>query len=272
MRRYLFFCLLGFVAIVAVLAFTAKGEQQDVVREYKLVFFDDFNSGQLDTTIWSKIPRNKYGWGKYMSSHPSLYQYKRDYLRLLARYNRGIVPSDTAEYLTGGISTEGKYSIRYGKVEVRARLHGAVGSWPAIWLFKKEPAKVLPDPGYAEIDILEYPNRENYVMQTVHNYYTLELKKTKEPPYTHNSDIDPDVFNIYTVEILPEAVIFSINGEETFRYPKIETNDTGQYPFGQELYLLIDMQVGAGWLPTPDRRTYPAYMDVDWVKIYELKE
>lgn len=272
MNKRKLFLLILFTLIIGVAAFAlSQSNDKEEMHDYELVFFDDFNTRKLDLAAWNIIPRDKYSWCKYMSDHKSLYRLKSGYLRLFARHNNNIQPADTAEYLTGGISTKDKRTIRYGKVEVRARFHGAIGSWPAIWLFKSEINKKTPDPEYAEIDIIEYPNRENYVMQTVHNYYTLELKKKKEPPYTKNAEIDPEVFNNYTVEILPDVVIFSINDKETFRYPKIETNDIGQFPFGQELFLLIDMQVGAGWLPKPDRKTYPAYMDIDWVKIYELR-
>lgn len=267
-RKVILSILLILVIGVAAFALSQSNEKEGK-PDYELVFFDDFKTRKLNTEAWIIIPRNKYSWGKYMSDYKSLYQFRSGYLRLYARHNKSVLPADTAEYLTGGISTQGKRTIRYGKVEVRARLHGATGSWPAIWLFKSEINKKTPDPEYAEIDILEYPNRENYVMQTVHNYYTLELKKNNNP-HTKNAEIDPEVFNDYCVEILPDVVIFSINGKETFRYPKIETDDIGQFPFGQELYLLIDMQVGAGWLPKPDRKTYPAYMDIDWVKIYKL--
>lgn len=242
----------------------------DNSTKFELVFFDDFNKRHLDETAWSIIPRNKYGWGKYMSPHPSLIKSKCGYLRLFARRNDGIAKNDSAQYLTGGISTEKKKTIRFGKVEVRARIHGAVGSWPAIWLLKSEPNKTWPDPDYSEIDILEYPNQEKYIMQTVHNYYTMHLKRTEDPLHTARPVVNAEEYNVYSVEILPQAVVFRVNGEETFRYPKIETREIGQYPFGCESYLIIDMQVGASWLPEPQPDSFPAYMDIDWVKFYDL--
>lgn len=108
-------------------------------------------------------------------------------------------------------------------------------------------------------------------MQTVHTYYTMQLGKKEYPKHHAHPKINPEIFNTFAVEVLPDLLRFSINGIETFRYPKIETNSVGQFPFGQELYLMIDMQVGASWLPEPDQLTYPAYMDIDWGKIYEVR-
>lgn len=271
MRKKVFILLVFFVFVICAAAFTLSNNKEEDTISYELVFFDDFKNNRLDTTAWNIIPRNKHAWGKYMSNHKSLFKFKKGYLRLYARHNNKIAPKDTAEYLTGGISSQGKRTIRYGKVEIRARFHGATGTWPAIWLFRQEKSKVWPDPDYAEIDILEYPNRENYVMQTIHNYYTMELKKLTHPQYTANTKVNAELFNTYSVEILPDVIIFSINGKETFRYPKIETKDIGQFPFGCDLFLLLDMQVGTSWLPKPDKKTYPAYMDIDWVKMYQLR-
>jgi hypothetical protein len=36
--------------------------------------------------------------------------------------------------------------------------------------------------------------------------------------------------------------------------------------------LMIDMQVGGDWVKTVDPKTFPAYIDVDWVKMYRLKQ
>lgn len=97
--------LIGVVALAAM-----KGESCSNIsnKEYELVFFDDFNKNSLDSAAWSKISRGKYAWNKYMSPHLSLYQFSKGYMRLIACPNNNIVPNDTAKYLTGGISTEGK--------------------------------------------------------------------------------------------------------------------------------------------------------------------
>lgn len=54
------------------------------------------------------------------------------------------------------------------------------------------------------------------------------------------------ILSILLILVIGVAAFALSQSNETFRYPKIETNDIGQFPFGQELYLLIDMQVGAG--------------------------
>lgn len=125
-----------------------------------------------------------------------------------------------------------------------------------------------PDGG--EIDIMERLNHDSIAYQTVHSYYTYVLKEITNPKQGATGPIDPDKFNVYAVEILPDSLIFSINDRQTFTYPRIETNKKGQYPFGTPFYLLIDMQIEGTWVGKADPKEYPVKMEIDWVKMYEL--
>ena len=42
------------------------------------------------------------------------------------------------------------------------------------------------------------------------------------PPHSATGKIDTNGYNVYAVEILPDELIFSINGEKTFSYPRIQ--------------------------------------------------
>lgn len=236
--------------------------------KYTLVGVDNFDGKTLNDQYWKKIKRYPNGpqWNKYMSNNSSLYSFKKGYLRLYARVNKGIERNDTAHYLTGGISTENKLTVKYGKIEIRARISQAQGVWPAIWLGPNniEDKKY---PKYGEIDIVEHYNYDNTIVHTVHNNYTDQLK-IKTPKNDARVEVDVTKWNVYAVEILPNAVIFSINNQETFRYPKIQTNEEGQYPFGLDMFLMIDMQVGGKYLKV-NNKTFPAYMDIDWVKFWK---
>ena len=74
------------------------------------------------------------------------------------------------------------------------------------------------------------------------------------------------------MEILPDSLVFSINGRKTFSYPRIETDEKGQYPFGTPFYLLVDMQIEGAWVGRARPEELPVEMWVDWVKVYKLKE
>ena len=51
------------------------------------------------------------------------------------------------------ISTQGHYSIQFGKVEVRAKLPRGDWLWPAIWMLPVDTSKYGPWPLSGEIDV-----------------------------------------------------------------------------------------------------------------------
>ena len=234
--------------------------------KYKLIWKEDFNGNRINEKYWSKIPRGGSEWSVHLSDHPSLYELKKGKLMLHGVQNNGILPNDTADYLTAGIYTKDKFTVGYGKVEVRTKLEGAQSAWPAIWMLPQGGR--WPEDG--EVDLMERLHKHDYIHQTVHSNYTEVEKETKNPPYGATPKCNPEAFNVYAVEILPDSLVFSINGKPTFSYPNIHKE--GQYPFGTPYFLLIDMQIGATWMEAPDPKDYPIKMTVDWVKVYELEQ
>lgn len=234
-------------------------------NSYRLIWKDDFKGKTFDTQNWSKIPRGGSDWDRHMSDYDSCYQVKKGNL-ILRCLNNQVCPADTSRFLTGGLWTKNKKHITYGKVEVRAKLQGAQGFWPAIWM--------LPETGKwphaGEIDLMERLNHDSIAYQTIHTYYTYVLKQENHPPHGATGKIDPDGYNTYSAEILPDRIILSINGKQTLNYPRIQTHLEGQYPFGTPFYLLIDAQIEGSWVGKADPKELPVEIWVDWVKMYEL--
>lgn len=243
---------------------------------YELSWHDEFDGKVLNDSIWSKIKRDS-GARCFcnLTSDDRMYKMGKGRLRLYARHNNGILPNDTARFLTGGISSKGKKTFEYGKIEVRVRIHGAIGTWPAIWTLPESlKERNMGNRKYAEIDLLEYVDRNDFVYQTAHNAYTLASKKNwYNPPQQNLSPIDVGKYNTYSVEILPDMLIFGVNGLETFRYPRVE-DIKDQYHYGIKSYIMMNMQTypprfwGSGIKP----ETFPAYMDIDWIRVYKLKQ
>lgn len=243
------------------------GKMMDEEKEWSLAWEENFSGDQIDFSKWNVIPRNRYDWGKYMTDHEECIKIKKGHL-----YLRGIKnedpDKDPVPYLTGGLETKGKFSFQYGKIEIRAKLEGAKGAWPAIWMLADQP-KYGEYPRNGEIDIMERINFEKYVHQTVHTYYTLEMNGHNNPPNGQASPVDPENFNVYGLEWHPDRLVFMINGEITFIYPKIDDADYKQWPFDQPFYLMIDMQLSGPWVGEVDPDHLPSQMIVDWVKVFK---
>ena len=251
-------CLLMLLGIPGM----AKDNKTNKSNKYKLVWQEDFKGDTFDAKSWSKIPRDRPDWKRHMSYDDRLYEVKDGKLILYGVNNDGTyqydlngdgkLEADTARFVTGGLYTKHKKTIEYGKVEVRAKLGQAQGAWPAIWML---PDRDIAWPMGGEIDIMEHLNYDPMAYQTVHTHYTHTLKLDSNPPHFATGKIDTNGYNVYAVEILPDELIFSINGEKTFSYPRIQTDKEGQYPFGDPYYLLIDMQIEGSWV---GRQTHPS--------------
>ncbi len=265
-------CLLTTAAVSVTMLATGchTGHNPD---QWNLVWEEDFESSEIDTSVWSKIPRGTAPWNKYMSPDDTCYAVSGGNLILRGLHGNAAQANDTASYITGGLYTKGKKAFSNGRLEIRAKLQGAKGAWPAIWL--------LPDPCHGEtgsencrwpyggeIDIMERLNHDTIAYQTVHSYYTLYLKQDTVPPHFATGTINPGEYNVYAVEMYPDSLKFFINDNHTFTYPRIETELEGQFPYDRPYYLLIDMQLGGDWVGEIDPSEIPVEMLVDRVSFY----
>jgi len=242
-------------------------EQTFGENNWKLIWQDNFENTQLDSTKWTRIPPNKADWGKHMTSDDRCYELLDGKLSLKGIINPDTI-GDSRPYLTGGIYSKGKFSFKYGKVEIRAKLESAQGAWPAIWMLP-EHNKYGGWPKSGEIDIMEHLNYDGVIYQTTHSRYTVELKQINTPPHGGTATIDTNEFNTYAVEWYPNKLVFSVNGEKTFTYPKIKNVDVSQWPYDEPFYLLIDQQIEGKWVGKADPKTLPVQMIIDWVKVYQ---
>lgn len=232
----------------------------------KLVWEENFNQKEsFDDTRWSKIPRGKSDWNRNMSDFDSCYA-MRDGKLILRGINNTHLPGDTAKFLTGGVYSKDKVGFGFGRIEIRAKLNGARGAWPAFWMLPQNGHW----PGGGEIDIMERLNSDSIAYQTVHSYYTVNLK-IREPKHGSTGKINPKEFNTYAVEKYPDSLVFFINGKKTFTYPRIQTDKEGQFPFSEnKFYLLLDMQLGGSWVGEVHPGDLPVEMEIDWVRYYEF--
>ena len=254
-----------FVASLLAVSFFASCAREP---RWVLAWEETFDGEVLDSTVWSRIPRGRADWANTQSLDERCLELKDGVL-----YLKGIVnddrTKDTAAFLTGGIWCKGKNAFRGGGIEVRAKLQAAQGAWPAVWVLPFDKRAGWPDEG--EIDLMERLNYDSIVYQTVHSHYTYDLGIKDYPAHGGIAPIDPDGYNVYGVDIWSDSLVFYVNGVRTFCYPKIRTDEEGQFPFDVPQYLLIDMQLGGQWVGPVDAGDLPVEMQVDWVRHYQWK-
>ncbi|MGB4052879.1 MAG: glycoside hydrolase family 16 protein [Dysgonamonadaceae bacterium] len=257
-----------FILLLLVLPFVACSDKKESGK-WTLVWEDNFNrDGWLDTISWSKIPRGRSDWNRYMSDYESVCEVRGGNLILRGIQNT-VLPNDTAPYLTGGVYTKGKRTFDFGRLEIRAKLVGAQGAHSGIWMFPADDSGIKG----GEIDIMERINYDKYIYQTVHSHYT-DVLGIKDKPVANSVVVtfDVDDYNVYAFEKYPDSLVFFVNSVHTKTYPRVETIEGGQFPFNDnEFYLLMAMQLGNAWAGPVDPASLPAEMYIDWVRYYQPK-
>ncbi len=158
-------------------------------------------------------------------------------------------------YTSGLVETKGKFSQKYGRFEIRAKLPKGKGIWPAHWLL---PAVNKWPP---EIDIMEMLGHEpNRVYGTVH-WGTYPNNK-----HSGSSYIGPDFsedFHIFAIEWEPDEIRWYVDGEEFYNFT------TESYIPQETMRIILNTAVGGDWPGNPDATTvFPQYHDIDYVRVY----
>ena len=238
--------------------------------KWKLVWSDEFNGNHPDWGVWSKVPRDRGNWCDDMTDDDRLFEMKDGLLSLKGMANT-ILPNDTSKYLTGGLWGKDKRAFMLGKIEVRARFSCAKGFWPAIWLLPQEESNRYSDHG--ELDMMEHLNFDNYAYQTAHTEYTNLVNKTN-PKNHYMPPIDRDGFNVYSVEVYPDSVVYSVNGgAASYTYPRIKPAVEKQFPFDHyDYYVILSAQLGGQWVGEVSLKPQEVVkMDIDYVRYYRQK-
>ncbi len=262
--------------------FIQNEERRNDSTEWELVWEDEFDQHELDTTHWTriglftspqwKLPVEKWqehlGCFRYITATDDrVVQFDEDNIYLKGIVNPDTLSGDPRPYLTGGIYTWDKFAFQYGRIEIKAKLDPAYGAWPAIWMLSEN--KIYPDQHNGEMDIMERLNHDEFVYQTNHNHWTLTIKQEEPERYT-TAKINTDDYNIYSVSWYPDKLVYAVNGVESITYPKVPGAGTFQWPYDQPFYLFLDQQLEGSWpgkITKPEE--LPINMTVDWVRLYQ---
>lgn len=226
---------------------------------------EQFDGTEFNGDTWCKIPAGTSPWNLHMSDYDGLYDVSDGVLTLRGIVNPGLA-GEERDVITGGMMTMGRKSFGYGRLEIMAKLDGARGAWPAMWM--------LPDDGSrwvdgGEIDIVERLNFDDIIYTTAHTGYT---QNNPEHIHSGTAKFDPTGWNVFGLEHYRDSLVWFVNGMPVYTYKKMEDAPAEQWPFDREYYLMIDMQLGGNWVGDIYKEDLPVEMKVDWVRFTEFKE
>lgn len=156
-------------------------------------------------------------------------------------------------------------TVQYGTIEVRAKLAGGKGTWPAIWLLGADCQQEnispergsgscrWPKPGSDEIDIAEVLNSEQTsVNEQIHSGPDDRGCTAKVADVSQS-------WHTYRLTWSPGSLVWQVDGITTCRLG-------GRVP-SSPMFLIIDTAVGGSGGGEVDARTLPQYSRVEYVRV-----
>ncbi|MBW6480457.1 MAG: glycoside hydrolase family 16 protein [Bacteroidales bacterium] len=249
-------------------------DQIETPDGYVLVWNDEFNDGQIDLTKWTfetgdgtdfGLPS---GWG---NNELQIYTTNDVNARVdqdgdVSALIINAVKNGENDYTSAKLTTNGLFSMRFGRIDVRAKLPKGQGIWPAIWTLG-DNLDVVDWPGSGEIDIMEMLGHEpTKIYGTIH-YVDGDNRKGESQGYYEVSGPDfSETYHVFSLEWTPETLTFMVND---VKYHEVAIEDDMK-EFLRSHYLILNVAVGGYWPGYPDESTtFPQSMHVDYVRVFE---
>lgn len=173
----------------------------------------------------------------------------------------------SAPVTSARLLTQDRVLVRPGTVAARVRVPaGGPGLWSAFWMLGADLPRV-GWPACGEIDVMEHVTSDP---SAVHGTLHLPGASGIGGGIGHRHDTGrplSDDFHVYAVERSAERVTWLLDGTP---YGTLTPADVpGPWPFAQPFFVLVNLAVGGAW---PGNATgepaLPAYLDVDWVRVW----
>ncbi|MEO0469580.1 MAG: glycoside hydrolase family 16 protein [Bacteroidota bacterium] len=243
---------------------------------YDLVWEDEFD-GSIDESSWSfnigdGCDRGICGWGnnelQYYTDRAA--NARTDDGKLIIRALAENTPFQGYDYTSARMVTKNKVDIRYGRIDIHAKLPKGQGIWPALWMLStEEKFGIWPRSG--EIDIMELiGNRPSEIFGTVH--WGLDFWRFKSSYYELEGEDFSEDFHTFSLLWREDCMRFMVDGKIYGNAITPSVTLPSNYPFNEDFHLIFNIAVGGNLPGNPDANTvFPQEMQVEYVKVYSEK-
>jgi beta-glucanase (GH16 family) len=267
---------------------------------WTLVWSDEFNgTGAPSSANWNYHVGNGYnpglpgfqGWG---NGEWEWYRPENSYQsggNLVIRADYNTTPTNIAGrdwyQRSGRLTTQGKHSWTYGKIEARIQMPNAIGSWPAFWMMGDSSGGTstsnytAPITYYdsmatnwascGEVDMMEHKNSDTIIYNNI--FWDL---RTGVFPWTAGQNANYGT--TYTVGNVAQFHVYSLEWDATYMKwftDGVQTHIIDITPatleeFHKPFYLILNLAVGGAFpAADPNAANFPLYMYVDYVRVYQ---
>ena len=281
-------------------------------QQYDIVWADDFNGHELDTTQWGYELGCVRGVEQehYVNDKENVYL-ENGKLVLKAtdrpvedqyinpRGNRKVI------YNSGSVRTHGKKEFLYGRIEMKAKLPKGKGAFPAFWTLGADfnlDGDISSRQGYGwpacgEIDIMEMiggtirtdetneENQSNKVVYATPHFYYANGDADKDGSYSpyelgRSIGMDDDFndeYHIFGINWSEDRIEWYLDGEiySTIEYDQSDARIRAlQACFNKPQYIQMNLATGGNWAKNAGNHLAEDNTEfaIDWVRYYQNDE
>ena len=262
--------------------YTDQGDISTISKNWELLWSDEFNDEELDLTKWNKL-NWKPGWVNnelqaYTDRDTNIFL-ENGHLVLQGNIEPGYSGTDyvgnnyVADYTSGRVNTDDKFSTTYGRFDIKAKLPAGKGSWPAIWMLG-ESISSIGWPQCGEIDIMEHVGYDQGLVHgSIHTQDYNHMYGTQKSGSKYVDDVT-DAFHVYSLEWSPFYLRYLIDNEPFFFVYNDSNGDFGKWPFNDPHYLILNLAIGGDWggVQGVSASAFPMKMYIDYVRVYKKSD
>jgi len=252
------------------------------LEEWEQIWSEEFDGDTLDRSKWN-ILRWRPGW---VNNEQQAYT-DRDTNVFLENGNlviQGLIEPDyydtdhagnqyNADYTSGRINTDDRFSWTYGRFDIKAKLPKGNGSWPAIWMLGESiSSEGWPDCG--EIDIMEHVGFDDgNIHGSIHTKDYNHMINTQRSGSTLISTAT-ESFHVYSLEWSPNYLRYLVDDQPFFFVYNDSGGDVARWPFDAPQYMILNLAIGGDWggVQGIDPSAFPMRMLVDHVRVSKRSE
>ncbi|MCU0367966.1 MAG: family 16 glycosylhydrolase [Cyclobacteriaceae bacterium] len=234
----------------------------------KLAWGDEFDGAALNSASWTHEIGNGCsvgicGWG---NNELQVYTDKTENLIvdngklvITARQEAG------GGYTSARIKTENKRELKFGRIDVRAKLPKGQGLWPAIWMLG-ENIDIVGWPSCGEIDIMELRGGSPATVDgTVH--YNSDGYKYNSSSTTLSSGDFSEKFHVFSIVWDFNTITWYVDNKE---FKKFNNSNIASWPFNKPFFFIMNVAVGGNYGGPPNGTTvFPQQMTVDYIRVFQ---
>ncbi len=241
-------------------------------HDYVLVWSDEFNGPNIDTSNWS-FETGCTGWGNaewenYTAGENSFITYDSqagsNVMVIEARQTTG----GQCGYTSSRMTTAGKREFTYGRIEARLKLPQTQGIWPAFWLLGNNIGSV-GWPTCGEIDIMEHVGFEPNITHGAMHGPGYSGATPIGAAFNLGERVDLN-YHIYAIEWTADAVRWYVDNNNFYTITRAQVQQYGNWVFDHPFFIILNIAVGGTWPGYPDATSvFPQRMYVDYVRVYQ---